>query len=157
MLNLPALDKGSSLTYLGKQKKRGEKIETKTIMRAILLGQFLKWLFNQWLCHIITVTIRKWTSFHWYSMTRNSSEKRRRQALPSHRESKGVRKETEMLNLCLLPGKQKKSGRKPRKRLLQYDNAEILNKQSSQVTTTHTAPQLLGTDDRIEHISHFSF
>lgn len=62
-----------------------------------------------------------------------------------------------MLNLCLLPGKQKKSGRKPRKRLLQYDNAETLNKQTSQVTTTHTAPQLLGTDDRVEHISHFSF
>lgn len=155
MLNLSALEKGSSLTYLGKQKKEGGKIETKAIMRAILLGQLLKWLFNQWLCHIITVTIRKWTSFHWYSMTRNSSEKRKRQALPSHRESKEWERK-QMLNLCLLPGKQKKSGRKPRKRLLQYDNAEIVNKQSSQVTTTHTAPQLLGTDDRIEHISHFS-
>lgn len=61
-----------------------------------------------------------------------------------------------MLNPCLLPCKQKKSGRKPRKRLLQYDNAEILNKQTSQITTTHTALQLLGTDDDRAHLT-FSF
>lgn len=42
MLNLSALEKGSSLTYLGKQKKEGGKMETKAIMRAILLGQLLK-------------------------------------------------------------------------------------------------------------------
>lgn len=41
MLNLPALDKGSSLTYLRIQKKEEKKLK-QTIMRAILLGQLPK-------------------------------------------------------------------------------------------------------------------
>lgn len=89
MFNLPALDKGSFLTYLGKQKKEKKptNIETKTIMRVILLGQLPKWLFNQWLYHIITIIIKNeppFTHTPWYG----TAVKKEEATLLSHTESK---------------------------------------------------------------------